>query len=173
MKATFLVPIKIVVHLSPKQCLNMIPKRSKYAIKALTALAKVYRDKQHLSIATIAEQERIPRKFLEAILLQLRNEGLVNSKMGASGGYYLVKHPDEIMLSAIIRSTGGPIALIPCVSLNFYEECVECPHEELCGLHEVMLEVREASIHILSKTSLADLILREKKLFRKSENARK
>jgi Rrf2 family protein len=151
----------------------MIPKRSKYAIKALTALAKVYRDKQHLSIATIAEQENIPRKFLEAILLQLRNEGMVNSKMGASGGYYLVKHPDEIMLSAIIRSTGGPIALIPCVSLNFYEECVECPHEELCGLHEVMLEVREASIHILSKTSLADLILREKKLFRKSENSRR
>jgi Rrf2 family protein len=132
----------------------MIPKRSKYAIKALTALAKVYREKQHLSIATIAEQEHIPRKFLEAILLQLRNEGLVNSKMGANGGYFLVKHPDEIMLSTIIRSTGGPIALIPCVSLNFYE-------------------VLEASIHILSKTSLADLILREKKLFRKMENTRK
>lgn len=145
----------------------MIPKKSKYAIKALTALAKVYRDRQHLSIATIAEQEQIPRKFLEAILLQLRNEGLVASKMGANGGYYLVKHPDEIVLSAIIRSTGGPIALIPCVSLNFYEKCLECPHEQLCGLHEVMLEVREASIHILSKTSLADLILREKKLNRK------
>jgi len=145
----------------------MIPKRSKYAIKALTALAKVYRDKQHLSIAVIAEKERIPRKFLEAILLQLRNEGLVASKMGANGGYYLIKHPDEIMLSSIIRSTGGPISLLPCVSLNFYEECVECPHEELCGLHEVMFEVREASIRILSKTSLADLILREKKLSRK------
>jgi len=148
----------------------MIPKRSKYAIKALTALAKVYREKQHLSIAAIAGQEHIPRKFLEAILLQLRNEGLVGSKMGANGGYFLIKHPDEIMLSTIIRSTGGPIALLPCVSLNFYEECIECPHEELCGLHEVMLEVREASIRILSKTSLADLILREKKLFRKMEN---
>ena len=145
----------------------MIPKRSKYAIKALTALAKVYRDKQHLSIATIAEQERIPRKFLEAILLQLRNEGFVASKMGANGGYFLIKHPDEIMLSAIIRSTGGPISLLPCVSLNFYEPCTECPHEDLCGLHQVISEVREASIHILSKTSLADIILREKKLARK------
>jgi len=151
----------------------MIPKRSKYAIQALKCLAKVYRDKKHLSIATIAEEENIPRKFLEAILLQLRNGGMVGSKMGANGGYFLVKHPDEIVLSSIIRATGGPIALLPCVSLNFYEECIECPHEELCGLHDVMLEVREASIHILSKTSLADLILREKKLFRKAESKHK
>lgn len=151
----------------------MIPKKSRYAIKALKALARVYRDKGHLSIAVIAEQERIPRKFLEAILLQLRNEGIVSSRMGANGGYFLIKHPDEVMLSAVIRSTGGPIALIPCVSLNFYEECTECPHEELCGLHEVMLEVREASIHILSKTSLADLILREKKLQRKWDSSHK
>lgn len=148
----------------------MIPKRTKYAIQALKCLAKVYREKQHLSIATIATEERIPRKFLEAILLQLRNEGIVGSKMGANGGYYLLKHPDEIVLSTIIRSTGGPLALLPCVSLNYYEPCIECPHEDLCGLHEVMLEVREASIHILSKTSLADLILREKKLLRKKEN---
>ena len=98
---------------------------------------------------------------------------MVASKMGANGGYFLVKHPDEIVLSNIIRATGGPIALLPCVSLNFYEECTECPHEELCGLHDVMIEVREASIHILSKTSLADLILREKKLFRKAESKRK
>ena len=151
----------------------MIPKRSKYDIQALKCLAKVYRDKGHLSIATIAEKEKIPRKFLEAILLQLRNGGMVGSKMGANGGYFLIKHPDEIVLSSIIRETGGPIALLPCVSLNFYEECVECPHEDLCGLHDVMLEVREASIHILSKTSLADLILREKKLARKAESKRK
>lgn len=151
----------------------MIPKRSKYAIQALKCLAKVYRDKKQLSIASIAEQEQIPRKFLEAILLQLRNGGLVGSKMGANGGYFLIKHPDEIVLSNIIRLTGGPIALLPCVSLNFYEPCAECPHEEFCALHDVMLEVREASIHILSKTSLADLILREKKLMRKMENKRK
>lgn len=145
----------------------MIPKRSKYAIQALKSLALVYRDKGTLSIKQIAEQENIPRKFLEAILLQLRNEGMVGSKMGPKGGYFLTKHPDELVLSSIIRITGGPIALLPCVSLNFYEPCTDCKHEDECGLHAVMLDVREASIHILSKTSLADLILREKKLARR------
>jgi Rrf2 family protein len=145
----------------------MIPKRSKYAIQALKSLALIYRDKGSMSIKQLAEQERIPYKFLEAIMLQLRNEGLVGSKMGPKGGYFLIKHPDEIVLSTIIRLTGGPIALLPCVSLNFYEPCIDCQHEDECGLHAVMLDVREASIHILSKTSLADLILREKKLLRK------
>lgn len=145
----------------------MIPKKSKYAIQALKSLALIYREKGCLSVKEIAKSENIPFKFLETILVQLRNEGIVASKMGPKGGYYLLKHPDEIVLSSIIRSTGGPIALLPCVSLNFYEECTTCPHEDLCGLHEVMLEVREASIRILSKTSLADLILREKKLYRK------
>ncbi len=151
----------------------MIPKKSKYAIQALTALAKVYRERQLLSITTISLQENIPKKFLEAILLQLRNEGIVGSKMGSNGGYFLLKHPDEVVLSTIIRSTGGPIALLPCVSLNFYEKCTTCPHENLCALHQVMEEVREASIHILSKTSLADLVLREKKLIRKIEKKSK
>ena len=87
--------------------------------------------------------------------------------MGPTGGYYLTKHPEEVMLSTIIRSTGGPIALLPCVSLNFYEKCEECPEEEKCGLRDVVLEVRDASIKILSKTSLADVLKREKKLSKK------
>lgn len=145
----------------------MIPKKSKYAIQALKCLAKVYPEKGRLTISQIAEQENIPKKFLEAILLQLRHNGVVGSKMGPNGGYYLLQSPDEIVLSNIIRSTGGPIALLPCVSLNFYEPCTDCPHEELCGLHEVLTEVREASVRILSKTSLSDLIAREKKLAKK------
>lgn len=132
----------------------------------MTALARVYYDKKPLRISQISETEKIPRKFLEAILLELRNQGFVASKMGVTGGYYLAKHPEEIMISHIIRSTGGPIALLPCASLNFYEPCAECPSEELCSLHEVVMEVREASLKILSKTSLTDLILREKKLLR-------
>lgn len=145
----------------------MLQKKSKYAIKALVALAKVYKDKKTLKISEIAKSENLPRKFLEAILLELKNKGFVGSKMGASGGYYLAKHPEEIMLSNVIRSTGGPIALLPCVSLNFYEPCAECFSEETCGLRNVVLEVREASIKILSKTSLSDIILREKKLEKK------
>jgi Rrf2 family protein len=144
----------------------VLPKKTKYAIKAMTALARVYYDKKPLRISQISEQEKIPRKFLEAILLELRHQGFVGSKMGVTGGYYLVKHPEEIMLSNIIRATGGPIALVSCVSLNFYEACEECPHENVCSIRDVALEVREASLKILSKTSLTDLILREKKLLR-------
>jgi len=149
----------------------MLPKKTKYAIKALIALAKQYQDKKPLRISQISEEEKIPRKFLEAILLELRNHGLVGSKMGSTGGYYLLKHPEEVMLSTIIRVTGGPIALLPCVSLNFYEPCNECVNESICGLRDVVLEVREASIKILSKTSLSDIILREKKLSQKNKKS--
>jgi Rrf2 family protein len=145
----------------------MLPKKTKYAIKALILLAREFKDQRPLKISKIAENERIPRKFLEAIMVQLRNEGIVESKMGPTGGYILIKHPEEVMLSTIIRSTGGPIALLPCVSLNFYEKCDDCVSEEICGLRNVALEVREASIKILSKTSLADVIKREMKLERK------
>lgn len=139
----------------------MLPKKTKYAIKALMALAKTFDNHQPLRIADIAEDETIPKKFLEAILLDLRRLGIVNSKMGAKGGYYLVKHPEEVYLSDIIRSTGGPISMVPCVSLNFYEKCEECPNEYICGLRDVMKEVRDASLQVLSKTSLAELLRRE------------
>ncbi len=142
----------------------MLSKKSKYAIKALVALAKNYGNPAPLRISTISEVEKIPRKFLEAILVELRNNGMVHSKMGASGGYYLAKHPQEIVLSNIIRISGGPIAMLPCVSLNFYESCEECVSEASCSLHDVMLEVREATIRILSKTSLSDMLERELKL---------
>lgn len=151
----------------------MLSKKSKYAIKALLALAKVYEEKTPLRISTIAEQEKIPRKFLEAILLELRNQGFVTSKMGVNGGYHLAKHPEEIMLSNIIRVTGGPIAMLPCVSLNFYEPCEECTNEDTCGLRDVVKEVREASIRILSKTSLADTLKREHNLERKLQPTKK
>ena len=142
----------------------MLPKKTKYAIKALVFLAKKYKENLPVRINEIAESEKIPHKFLEAILLELRKQGLLGSKMGANGGYYLLRHPEEIMLSNIIRITGGPIALLPCVSLNFYEPCEECIDEETCGLRNVILQVREASIKILAKTSLSDVVAREKKL---------
>lgn len=145
----------------------MLQKKTKYAIKALTALAKQFKDNKPMRISEISESEAIPRKFLEAIMLELKHHGIVGSKLGSTGGYYLLKHPEEIMLSNVIRLTGGPIALLPCVSLNFYEPCVECVNEEVCGLRNVILEVREASIKILSKTSLADILLRELKLTKK------
>lgn len=147
----------------------MLPKKTKYAIKALLALTKQYGEPRPLSIADIAEQENIPRKFLEAIMLELRKQHLVASKMGPTGGYYLVKHPEEIMLSHVIRSMDGPIALLPCASLNFYEKCDECTDEDTCGLRDIAIEVRDATIKILSKTSLTDVLKREKKLIKKFE----
>jgi len=142
----------------------MLSKKSKYAIKALVCLAKRYETKSLLKTSEIAAEENIPKKFLEAILVEMRNNGLILSKMGAHGGYYLSKHPEEVVLSHIIRISGGPIAMLPCVSLNFYEKCEECPSEEICSLRSVLMEVREATLKILSKTSLADLIHREEEL---------
>lgn len=141
----------------------MISKKTKYAIKALLHLAKHY-GKGPILIGELSEKEKIPKKFLEAILLDLRKQGILGSKMGAGGGYYLIKKPNEVMLSQILRSTGGPIALIPCVSLNFYERCDDCIDETLCGIRQVMTEVRDVTLQILSTTSLEDIIHREDKL---------
>jgi Rrf2 family protein len=141
----------------------MLSKKSKYAIKALVYLAKKYEEGPVL-ISQIAEEEKIPKKFLEAILLDLRKQSILASKKGAGGGYYLAKSPAEISLSKVLRLTDGPIALTPCVSLNFYERCAECIDEVTCGMRDVAKEVRDASLSILSKTTVQDLLERERRL---------
>lgn len=145
----------------------MLSKKSKYAIKALVFLARHFDNNTPMTISKIAEVEKIPRKFLEAILVELRNNGLLHSRMGSQGGYLLARRPEEIELSHIIRVSGGPIAMLPCVSLNFYERCEECSIEEACGLRNVILEVREATVKILSNTTLRDVIRREDELRKK------
>ncbi len=147
----------------------MLTKKSKYAIKALVALARHYETEGPLRIAEIAEKENIPAKFLEAILLELRKHGILGSKKGVNGGYYLIKDPKEIILSNVMRITDGPIALIPCVSLNFYEKCEECKDELTCGLREIALKVRDASLEILANTSIGDMVEREAKLLAKAK----
>ena len=144
----------------------MITKKSKYAIKALIYLAK-QPPKEPILIESISTDERIPRKFLEAILHDLKVSGFVISKKGIRGGYTLDKAPSDIRLADVIRTINGPIALVPCVSLNFYEACTICPDESKCALHHVMIEVRDATLQILESTSLEDLILREKKLVKR------
>jgi Rrf2 family protein len=114
-----------------------------------------------MQIQKIASEEHIPKKFLEQILLDLRNAGLLFSKKGAGGGYGLVKDPAEIFVVQVLRLTGGPVALLPCVSLNFYQRCEECSNEATCGVRDVFLEVRNATLKILSDTSIADVIRRE------------
>ena len=150
----------------------MLSKKSKYAIKALVALAKKY-ELGPVLISEISEKERIPKKFLEAILLEFRKSGILGSKMGVGGGYYLIKSPKDVMLSSVLRLTDGPISLTPCVSLNFYERCEECTDEMTCGLRDVAKEVRDASLQILSNTSLADLIKREHRLEKSTKETKK
>jgi Rrf2 family protein len=141
----------------------MLSKKARYALKALEYIAKEsYR--APLLIAEIAEEQRIPKKFLEVILLELRRDGILQSKMGKNGGYSLRKTPREINIGHVIRLIDGPIALIPCVSYKFYEQCLECEDEATCGLHNVMQQVRESTNKILEKVSLADVLKREQKL---------
>ena len=138
----------------------MLSKKTRYAIKALVILGKNFGEAP-MQISKIASEEHIPKKFLEQILLDLRNAGLLYSKKGAGGGYGLVKDPAEIFVVQVLRLTGGPVALLPCVSLNFYQKCDECSNEPTCGVRDVFLEVRNATLKILSETSIADIISRE------------
>jgi len=135
----------------------MISKKTKYGLKALTYLAR-QENNQPVQIGVISKSENISQKFLESILLTLRKNGFLGSKKGKGGGYYLLKKPEDIKMSAIMRILEGPIALVPCVSLNFYETCDDCPDEKACAVHNLMIEVRDSTLNIFNNTSLADLI---------------
>ena len=141
----------------------MISKRAKYAIIALIKLAKEY-EKGPVLIREIAESEHIPQKFLEAILRDLKHAGVLNSKKGKGGGYYLVKNPDEVNLANVMRLFDGPIALIPCVTYIYYERCEECKDEETCGIRTVFKEVRDETVSILKRATLSEIIRRENDL---------
>lgn len=135
----------------------MLSKKTKYGIKALTYLASQSK-REPVQISEIARHENIPQKFLESILLTLRNTGFLGSKKGKGGGYYLLKDPGEIPMTAVIRVLEGPIAMVPCVSLNFYEKCDDCPDENKCTVHKLMLQVRDSVLEVYRNNTLADLI---------------
>ena len=134
----------------------MISKRTKYGLKALTFIAR-QKDKKMVQIATIAKSENISHKFLESILLTLKKSGFLRSKKGKGGGYYLLKDASEIPMTDIIRILEGPIAMLPCVSLNYYEKCDDCPDENSCSVHKLMIQVRDNTLEVFRNTSLADL----------------
>jgi Rrf2 family protein len=135
----------------------MLSKKTKYGLKALTYLASQTK-REPVQISEIAEHENISQKFLESILLTLRNTGFLGSKKGKGGGYYLLKDPSEIPMTTVIRVLEGPIAMVPCVSLNFYEKCDDCPDENKCSVHKLMLQVRDSVLEVYRKNTLADLI---------------
>ncbi len=133
----------------------MLSKKTQYAFKALMYLAQHQKDGPVL-IAEISKKKEIPLKFLENILLELKKGGVLESKKGKGGGYFLAHAPQEIPLAKILRMMDGPIALLPCVSLNFYEKCKNCD-EQICGLNHVMCEVRDVSLNILENKTVADI----------------
>lgn len=134
----------------------MLSKKTKYGLKALTFLAN-REENCPVQISEIAKCENISHKFLESILLTLRKASLLGSKKGKGGGYYLLKEPSEILMTDVIRSLEGPIAMVPCVSLNFYEKCDDCPDENACSVHKLMIQVRDNTLSVLRNTTLADL----------------
>ena len=142
----------------------MLSKKCKYAIHALVYLAERYQQGP-VHIQEIAEEQKIPKKFLEAILLELRKAQILHSKKGKGGGYYLYKKPEDVNLIEIIRLMDGAIAMLPCVSLNYYEPCEECINEHLCGIRDAFLSVRDATLKVLSEHNLAQIV----KLKRKKE----
>lgn len=141
----------------------MISKKSKYGLNALVHLAKKWGEGPVL-ISTIAEEENIPQKFLETILLDLKNAGILGSKKGKGGGYYLLKDPDEVNMAQVLRLFDGAIALLPCVTYQYYERCEECKDEETCPIREAFKKVRDESVRIFKDHTLKTLLEREQEL---------
>jgi Rrf2 family protein len=146
----------------------MLTKKTKYALQALMFLAKEY-GKGPVLISYLAERERIPKKFLELILLDLKNNGILRSKKGKGGGYALGKPPTQVTFGQVIRLLEGPLAPTPCVSQVAYRRCDECHDEASCGIRVVMKEVRDATARILDSTSLQDALDRVERLLAERE----
>ncbi|MEQ1575805.1 MAG: Rrf2 family transcriptional regulator [Vicinamibacterales bacterium] len=134
----------------------MLTKKSKYGLKAVLVLAEEA-GRGPVLVSDLADRHRIPKKFLEAILLELKRHGLLQSKKGKGGGYFLSRKPSEITVGQVIRVLDGPLALIPCVSQTAYMKCEECGDEKTCGIRLAMKEVRDATAKILDNTTLAGL----------------
>lgn len=133
----------------------MLSKRVKYAIKTLLFLDNMS-SKQLYSAKKISESERIPVKFLEQILRELKQHKILKSERGAEGGYTFLKKPEDIKIIDVIRIVDGPIAMLPCASINFYEPCADCIDETTCSIRKLLVRVRDEMLPILD-TSIADL----------------
>ncbi|MES1213981.1 MAG: Rrf2 family transcriptional regulator [Bacteroidota bacterium] len=135
----------------------MLSKKTQYAFRALTHLVDNY-DKGPVLISEISKKKKIPLKFLENILLELKKADILESKKGKGGGYFLKAHPSKTPVAKVIRVVDGPISMLPCVSLYFYERCKNCD-VRYCGLHEIMAKVRDATLNIVEKKTLQDLVV--------------
>lgn len=149
----------------------MLSKKCKYAIHALVYMAKEP-DEKYL-IRDISDECRIPKKFLEAILLELKRAGILTSKAGKGGGYTMRMRPDEVNLAEIIRLFDGAIASVPCATYKFYQPCDECEDEATCAVRHAFLTVRNETVEMLKSKNLQSLVTREKVLLRKQKNKKR
>lgn len=145
-----------------------LSKRCEYGLRALIDIALAQKlGKERVALQDLVEYEEMPLKFLEQILLQLRKAGYLKSRRGPRGGYSLSKDPGQIMFGDLVRLIDGPLAPVRCASQSAYERC-SCPSEALCGLHLLMLDLRESISKVLDKTSLADMVERVRPRISKS-----
>jgi Rrf2 family protein len=135
----------------------MLSHKAKYGLKALLSLAGDV-EARPVMVADLAQRERLPKKFLEQILLELKHRGLLQSRRGKGGGYLLTRPPAKVSVGEVLRALDGPLAPTPCTSESAYVKCDECDDETICGIHMLMKEVRDATAHILDSTSLADVV---------------
>ena len=140
----------------------ILSKKTRYAIVALTRLAREY-GKGPLQIREISETEKIPQSFLENILLEMKKAGILGSNLGKSGGYYLLKRPEDVSLAEVVRHFEGTISLMYCVSENSYRPCEFCKDENTCQIKKVFKEIRDSTNAILARTTLRELIKNKRK----------
>jgi len=142
--------------------------KAKYGLRALSYLTREYGQGPVL-IADMASSEKIPHKFLELILLDLKRKGILQSKKGKGGGYHLSRLPALISVGEVVRVLDGTLALLPCVSQTNYRRCDECVDETTCGIRLVMKDVRDRTSEILDGTSLEDLAQRSNRMAESSQ----
>ena len=140
----------------------MLSKKCKYAIHALVHMAKDPEEK--FLIKDISEACNIPKKFLEAILLDLKRAGVLGSKQGKGGGYFLRRKPSEVDLAEVVRLFDGAIAAVPCATFKYYEACNECDDEETCAVRHAFLNIRNATVELLKSDTLEGLVKNEERL---------
>jgi Rrf2 family protein len=134
----------------------VLSRKTKYGLKALLALAQE-EGREPVRVSDLASRDAIPKKFLEAILLELKRHGVVHSKKGQHGGYFLGRTSADITFGEVIRVLEGPLAAVPCVSKIAYMKCADCVDESTCGVRVAMKAVRDATARILDRTTLADV----------------
>lgn len=140
----------------------MLSKKCKYAVHALVHMAKTPKEK--FLIKEVSDACCIPKKFLETIMLDLKHAGILGSKQGKGGGYFLRKETRDVNLAEVVRLFDGAIAHVPCATFKFYERCTECVDEETCSVRDAFLKVRNATVEMLKANTLDDLVKREMKL---------